>query len=139
MSEGLSGKLLLCLKSRSIVVIVYTWPAIISFLISSISASTFSAFDFIRVITAVTLVGYGVYFYNDLMDIEDDRKNKEVGSQIPGNRPIGSGQVTEGELKTFMALSPCMSLRSTIGLTPRASTVCIAIRSMIWLLNIPTV
>ena len=76
MSEGLSGKLLLCLKSRSIVVIVYTWPAIISFLISSISASTFSAFDFIRIITAVTLVGYGVYFYNDLMDIEDDRKNK---------------------------------------------------------------
>jgi len=104
MSGSLSGKLLLCLKSRSIVVIVYTWPAIISFLISSISASTFSAFDLIRIITAVTLVGYGVYFYNDLMDIEDDRKNKEVGSQFPGNRPIGSGQVTEGELKAFIAL-----------------------------------
>jgi chlorophyll synthase len=104
MSGNLSEKLLLCLKSRSIVIIVYMWPALISFLISSISASTFSAFNLIRVITAVTLVGYGVYFYNDLMDIEDDRKNMEVGSQYPGNRPIGSGKVTEGELKTFIVL-----------------------------------
>jgi chlorophyll synthase len=110
MSGNLSEKLLLCLKSRSIVIIVYMWPALISFLISSISASTFSAFNLIRVITAVTLVGYGVYFYNDLMDIEDDRKNMEVGSQYPGNRPIGSGKVTEGELKTFIVLVTAIGL-----------------------------
>ena len=110
MSEGLSGKLLLCLKSRSIVVIVYTWPAIISFLISSVSASTFSAFDLIRVISAVTLVGYGVYFYNDLMDFEDDRKNMEVGSPFPFNRPLGSDQVSREELKTFIALMSIIGL-----------------------------
>ena len=104
MSGNISEKLLLCLKSRSIVIIVYTWPALIAFLISSISASTFSAFDLIRAITSVTLVGYAVYFYNDLMDIEDDRKNMEVGSQFPGKRPIGSGRVTEGELKAFIVL-----------------------------------
>jgi 4-hydroxybenzoate polyprenyltransferase len=104
MSEKLSEKLLLCLKSRSIVIIIYAWPALISFLISSISASTFSVFDLIRVMTAVSLVGYGVYFYNDLMDLEDDLKNMEVGSSFPGNRPLGSGQVTRGDLKTFIAL-----------------------------------
>jgi len=104
LSGNISEKLLLCLKSRSIVIIVYTWPALIAFLISSISASTFSAFDLIRAITSVTLVGYAVYFYNDLMDIEDDRKNMEVGSQFPGKRPIGSGRVTEGELKAFIVL-----------------------------------
>jgi len=110
MSEGLSGKLMLCLKSRSIVVIVYTWPAIISFLISSISALTFSAFDLIRVISAVTLIGYGVYFYNDLMDFDDDKKNMEVGSPFPFNRPLGSGQVSKEELKTFIALASAAGL-----------------------------
>jgi 4-hydroxybenzoate polyprenyltransferase len=106
MSRKLSGKLLLCLKSRSIVVIVYTWPALISFLISSIGTSTFRAFDLIRVIASVTLIGYGVYFYNDLMDYDDDKKNMEVGSPFPFNRPLGSGQVSKGELKTFtVALS----------------------------------
>ena len=104
MSRNISEKLTLCLKSRSIVIIVYTWPALISFLISSISASTFSTFDLIRLTTAVTLVGYGVYLYNDLMDIEDDRKNRELGNQSPWNRPIGSGLVTDGELKAFIAM-----------------------------------
>ncbi len=105
MSIGdISNKLLLCLKSRSIVIMVYTWPALIAFLISSISASTFSVLNLIRVITSVTLVGYGVYFYNDLVDVEGDLENMEVGSPFPGNRPLGSGQVTKGELKTFIAL-----------------------------------
>ena len=110
MSGSISEKLVLCLKSRSIVIVVYTWPALIAFLISSISASTFSAFDLIRVITSVTLIGYGVYFYNDLMDYEDDKKNLEVGSPFPFNRPLGSGQVSRGELKAFVALMSALGL-----------------------------
>lgn len=110
MSRSISDKLALCLKSRSIVIVIYTWPALIAFLISSISASTFSVFDLIRVITSVTFIGYGVYFYNDLMDYEDDRKNMEVGSPFPFNRPLGSGLVSRGELKAFVATMSILGL-----------------------------
>jgi len=103
-------KFLMCAKSRDIVIFVYTWPALISFLIASISIGQLEILFVAKLILAVTLVSFGVYFYNDLMDLEDDLKNLELGGPIPAGRPIGSGLVTKQQLKQFIVVASVAGL-----------------------------
>ncbi|TRO48421.1 hypothetical protein E2P65_02910, partial [Candidatus Bathyarchaeota archaeon] len=50
------------------------------------------------------------YVDPDLMDYEDDKKNMEVGSPFPFNRPLGRGQVSRGELKAIVATMSVLGL-----------------------------
>jgi 4-hydroxybenzoate polyprenyltransferase len=61
-------------------------------------------------ITTVTLMGFSVYFYNDLMDINDDIKNLELGNPTPASRPFGSGEISGERLKKFIIFSSIASL-----------------------------
>lgn len=103
-------KFLMCANSRNIVIFVYTWPALISFLIASISIGQLEILSIAKLILAVTLVSFGVYFYNDLMDLEDDLTNLELGSPVPAGRPIGSGLVTKQQLKQFIVVASVAGL-----------------------------
>jgi len=103
-------KFLMCANSRNIVIFVYTWPALISFLIASISMGQLEILSIAKLILAVTLVSFGVYFYNDLMDLEDDLTNLELGSPVPAGRPIGSGLVTKQQLKQFIVVASVAGL-----------------------------
>lgn len=108
--KELIHKFLMCANSRNIVLFVYSWPALMSFLIASISVGQLEIFSLAKLILAVTLVSFGVYFYNDLMDIDDDLMNMELGNPIPAGRPIGSGLVTKAQLKIFIVVSSIVGL-----------------------------
>jgi len=100
----------MCANSRNIVLYVYTWPAIITFLLASVSVGRFDVLSITKLILTVTFVSFGVYFYNDLMDLDDDLKNLEMGNPFPAGRPIGSGLVTKTQLKWFIVFSSAVGL-----------------------------
>jgi len=108
--KEVTASYLRCARSRLLVVFVYTWPALISFLMSSRSFPQATLLDALKMTFAVTLMAFGVYFYNDLMDINDDIKNLELGNPTPASRPFGSGEISGERLKNFILFSSIASL-----------------------------
>jgi 4-hydroxybenzoate polyprenyltransferase len=104
------GSYIQCVKSRPAVIFIYTWPAFVSFFIASRSYSQGTMLDVLKLIVAMSLMGFGIYFYNDLTDIQDDLKNSEMGNPAPASRPFGSGKVSEERLKKFILFSLITSL-----------------------------
>jgi chlorophyll synthase len=101
---------ILCAKSRYVVLFVYTWPAFIAYVLASSASPPMAVLEVVRIIIAVTMVAFSVYFYNDLTDIQDDIKNKEMGNPTPASRPIGNGMITEGRLKKYIVVSGVIGL-----------------------------
>lgn len=99
-----------CARSRLVVIFVYTWPAFISFLIASRSYPQGTFLDALKMIISVSLMGFGVYFYNDLVDINDDINNLELGNPTPAGRPFGSGEISGERLRKFILFSSIASL-----------------------------
>jgi 4-hydroxybenzoate polyprenyltransferase len=95
-------KLLLCLKSRFVVVPGFIVPAVINLLI--VTHLTPNTFDVIKITVTAFSISYAVYWFNDYTDLKDDLKNKELGNYGPASRPYGSGIVTGNELLTFIVL-----------------------------------
>lgn len=105
---GLSARELItsffiCAKYRRIVLPIYTWPAFIGILIASNGIPP--PLETLKILLSVTFIGYCVYFYNDLIDLEDDIKNRELGDPIPADRPLGSGRVPRDLLKKYAIFS----------------------------------
>jgi len=109
---------IICARSRPVVLFVYVWPSFVSYLIASQSGSPFNPLDALCVILSVALVGFSIYFFNDLLDLQDDLKNRELGNPTPANRPLGSGKVSSGRLKTFIAATGVsgLAIAATINL-----------------------
>lgn len=97
-------------RSRPVVIFVYTWPAFISFLIASRSYPQGTFLDVLKLIISVSLMGFGVYFFNDLRDINDDLKNFELGNPASASRPFSSGKISGEMLKKFISFSAITSL-----------------------------
>lgn len=93
----------ICTKSRIEVIFVYTWPASICLLIASRGLP--SPLEALKLILAVTFVGYSIYFYNDIRDLKDDLKSRELGNPTPANRPLGSGKISKSKLEKFTVFS----------------------------------
>jgi len=98
---------ILCLKSRMVVLFVYTWAAGISLLLTG---APLSLIVILKTLLAVTFVSYGIYFYNDIMDLEDDLKNKELGNPIPASRPLGRGLVSKKRMALYASISSIFGL-----------------------------
>jgi len=64
----------------------------------------------LRLIATVTLIGYAVYFFNDVCDLKDDLKNLELGNPSHGRRPLISGTISESQLLKFALLSAGLGL-----------------------------
>jgi 4-hydroxybenzoate polyprenyltransferase len=108
--KGVVASYLQCARSRLIVLFVYTWPALISFLMASRSFPQATLLNALKLMFTVTMMGFGVYFYNDLTDINDDLKNLELGNPTPASRPFGSGEISGERLKQFVLFSSIASL-----------------------------
>jgi 4-hydroxybenzoate polyprenyltransferase len=100
---------ILCARSRPVIIFVYTWPSLITFLIASNGASV-NIINAVKLIVAVTFVAFSVYFYNDLTDIEDDLTNRDLGNPKPANRPFGKGTVSEAQFKRVIVLTGVIGL-----------------------------
>jgi len=96
------------MKSRKEVVFIYTWPALIGLLIAS--NGFLNIFETFKLIVAVTFIGYFVYFYNDLVDLEEDLKNRELGNPTPAGRPLGSGLVSKNLMIKFTVFSGTLGI-----------------------------
>lgn len=94
---------LLCLRSRVIVLVAYTWPSLVCLLLAAQGIPPL--IPAIKLFIAMTFVSYGVYLYNDLMDLEDDLKGREYGIIIPAERPLGRGEVSRGEMAIFTLIN----------------------------------
>jgi len=101
----------MCMGSRK-VVLAYTWPAILCAILASWGLPPL--LDVLKIGIAVTFVGYAVYFYNDLMDVDDDLKNKELGNPVPASRPFASGKVTKKMMVFYIFLSSAIGLITAI-------------------------
>lgn len=97
-----------CAKSRKVVVFVYTWPSFVCLMIASGGVPPLT--DAVMLLGAVTLVGFGVYFYNDIMDLKDDLRNAELGNLTKANKPLGRGKVSKSLLARFAAVSAVTGL-----------------------------
>ena len=107
MISGLSirdvfNSFILCARSRPVVIFVYVWPAFVSYLIAYQGGAPFNIVKALSVILSVALVGFCIYFFNDLKDLQDDLKNLELGNPNPANRPLGSGKVSPELVKQFI-------------------------------------
>lgn len=92
-----------CMKSRKEVILIYTWPALIGILIASKGNPPFV--ETLKLILAITFVGYSVYFYNDMVDMEEDIKNRELGNPTPAGRPLGSGKISKNRMMKYAIFS----------------------------------
>ena len=101
---------ILCARSRPVVIFVYAWPTFVSYLIASQGGAPFNPLEAFSVILSVALVGFSIYFYNDLKDLQDDLKNLELGNPTPANRPLGSGRISSGRLKKFIVATGASGL-----------------------------
>jgi 4-hydroxybenzoate polyprenyltransferase len=64
----------------------------------------------LKLIVAVTFVGYAAYFFNDTCDLEDDLKNLEMGNPSHAKRPLVSGTISRDLLMRFAVLSAVLGL-----------------------------
>jgi 4-hydroxybenzoate polyprenyltransferase len=97
-----------CVASRKIVIFIYTWPALICLFIAS--RWMVSVPEVLLLVSAVSLTGFAVYFYNDIKDLEDDIKAAELGNQVKSLKPLGQGKVSKDLLTKFTALSAALGL-----------------------------
>ncbi|MGQ9679546.1 MAG: UbiA family prenyltransferase [Candidatus Bathyarchaeia archaeon] len=97
-----------CLYSRNVVLSIYAWPALIGYLITS--NGSINIIEIFKLIVAVTFVGYFVYFYNDLVDLKDDLRNRELGNPNPAGRPLGSGMVSKDLMIKFIVFSGILGI-----------------------------
>lgn len=93
---------ILCVRSRPIVFFVYSLPTFWSYLIASWGTGGFSFLDALILFSSVSSMALSVYFFNDLSDLEDDLKNKELGNPAQALRVLGRDRVSESRFKQFI-------------------------------------
>ena len=104
------GSYLQCVRSRTLAIFGYPYPALISYFIASRSFSQGTSFAVVKLVISLSLMALGVYWLNDLFDLDDDLKNLEMGNPIQASRPFGSGEISETRLKLFISVNFISSL-----------------------------
>jgi len=98
-------------KSRKIVIGVYSWLSINSLFIVyrglPPSMLTFKLF------LAMTGMALGVYLWNDVCDYEQDISDEGIEGLAPSSRPLGSGLVSKRRMGVFSALLVALGLTAS--------------------------
>lgn len=100
--------MLQCILSRKEVVIIYSWTAMIGLAIA------YRGFPplllALQLFLSMSSIGYGVYFFNDICDFDEDLRSRELGNSTPSNRPLGTGKVSKRQLMSFTAFFVILGL-----------------------------
>lgn len=101
----------LCVKSRKEVIGVYSWISLIGLFI------TFRGIPppvlFVKLFLAMTGTSLGVYFYNDICDLEADLTKGKILDLAPASRPLGKGLVSKRRMGVFSALMVALGLTAS--------------------------
>ena len=101
----------LCVKSRRIVIGVYSWLSIISLCI--VYRGLPPAMLAFKLFLAMTGMSLGVYLWNDVCDFEQDTSDEEIKDLAPSGRPLGRGLVSKRRMRIFSALLVVLGLASS--------------------------
>ncbi len=104
------GSYFQCVRSRTLAIFGYPYPALISYFIASMSFSQGTSFAVFKLVISLSLLALGVYWLNDLFDLDDDLKNLEMGNPSQADRPFSSGEISETRLKMFILVNFISSL-----------------------------
>jgi 4-hydroxybenzoate polyprenyltransferase len=97
-------------RSRTVALFGYPYPALISYFIATSSFSQGTSFAIFKLVISLSLMALGVYWLNDLHDLDDDIKNLEMGNPNHASRPYINGELSETRLKKFVAVNFISSL-----------------------------
>ncbi|MHA1428711.1 MAG: UbiA prenyltransferase family protein [Candidatus Helarchaeota archaeon] len=99
----------LSLRSRAReVIFVYVWTSIIGLIIASEGLPSF--LQVIKLFLAVAAVGFSIYLYNDLCDLDEDLTTLDLGKPSAAERPLGQGLVSKRRMKGFIIFLAFMGL-----------------------------
>jgi len=101
-------KFILCLRSRLGTPFTYSLASVTGLLVAYRGLPPLKLAFLLT--TSTAFVSLSVYLYNDIMDLEDDRRGMERGSAPPAKRPLQRGVVTKSEMMGFVVLSASMGL-----------------------------
>jgi len=88
------------LKSRKMVIPIYTFPAVINLLINSHLAPNIT--ETLLLTLSVTLISYSVYWYNDYIDVYLESNTEEFKDSTHGQRPLAKELVTKRQFLGFI-------------------------------------
>ncbi len=92
----------ICVKSRRIVIAVYSWLSLIGLFI------VYRGFPplmlAVKLFFAMTGMSLGTYLWNDVCDFTQDTSDEEIKSFTPSGRPLGRGLVSKRRMGVFSAL-----------------------------------
>ncbi len=98
----------LCVRARKDVLGVYSWISIVGLFI------TFRGFPppilLLKLFFAMTGTALGVYFYNDICDLEEDLARGKILDLTPASRPLGRGLISKRRMGAFSALMAAFGL-----------------------------
>ena len=91
--------MLQCIISRKEVIIIYSWTAMIGLAIAYRGLPP--PLLALQLFLSMSSIGYGVYFFNDICDLDEDLLSRELGNPTPSNRPLGKGKVSRRQLMSL--------------------------------------
>jgi len=91
---------------------VYSWLSIIGLCIvfKGLPPPILAA----KLFCAMTGMALGMYFYNDVCDLEQDRTSRELGGFSPSDRPLCRGLVSKRRMEFFSGLMVILGLTASI-------------------------
>jgi geranylgeranylglycerol-phosphate geranylgeranyltransferase len=103
MTQIILGSYLELLKSRTMVIFTYAFPAFINVLIAS--RMNPNIYQTLLTTLCVTLTSYAIYWYNDYSDVDYDRIKEGENETDRSRRPYTSGRVTENQFLAFILVT----------------------------------
>ena len=98
----------LCVMSRRIVIMIYSWLSIIGLII--VYRGVPPLMLAVKLFFAMTGMALGMYLWNDVCDYEQDTLDDEVEDLAPSGRPLGRGLVSKNRMSIFSALLVVLGL-----------------------------
>jgi len=101
----------ICVKSRKIIIGVYSWLSINSLFI--VYRGLPPSMLIFKLFLAMTGMALGVYLWNDVCDYEQDISDEGVEGLAPSSRPLGMGLVSKRRMGVFSALLVAFGLTAS--------------------------
>ena len=98
----------ICVRSRKEALMIYSWLSVIGLFITCRGLPP--PILVLKIFVAMTGTALCVYFYNDILDFEQDMASKEFGDFTPSGRPLGRGLVSKRRMGVFSALMGALGL-----------------------------
>lgn len=105
---SISRQFAICVKSRKEAILIYSWLSVIGLFIAYRGIPPLILI--LKIFLAMSGTALGVYFYNDICDLDDDIVSGELGNLAPSSRPLGKGMISNRRMMVFSAIVSAFGL-----------------------------